>query len=796
MSLMATELRTPENAVAIIGMAGRFPGAQMVDEYWANVAAGVRSIRGFSDQELLARGVDPHLLRQPNYIRAGTLIQDVDRFDAAFFGYTPRETELMDPQHRVFLETAWEVLETAGYTSDSFPGSIGVFAGCGKANYALNNLLHRSDVLQSAPSLQVSMNNEVDSLASTASYKLNLRGPSVSLQTFCSTSLVAVHMACQSLLTYDCGMALAGGVVLSVPHGVGYLYEEGGIVSPDGHCRSFDARAQGSVMGDGVGIVVLKRLEDALAEGDRIVAVIRGSAVNNDGVRKVGYTAPGLTGQTAVILSALSNAGVEADTISYLEAHGTATRLGDAVELEAMIRAFRQSTARSGFCALGSVKPNIGHLDRASGVAGLIKTSLALEHGVLPPQVDFERPSAEVDLERSPFYVTTEARPWPSRSAQPRRAGVSSFGLGGTNAHVVLEEAPPRPTSDPAQPFQLLVWSARTASALEALTERLGRFLRDQPRANLADVAWTLAVGRAAFNHRRMLVVRDVADALGQLERHQYQTCEQTGRSGRASVERSGPRGEWLARVGRAWLDGQLVDWAQVFVGEQRRRVVLPTYPFERQRYWIEPPTASPSVSPTTAQAPARRKADIGEWFSITTWDRSPRRAPPTEQLDRQSWIILLDHHGIGPNLAGWLEAHNQRVFRVYAARAYAAIGSGAYAIRPDVRDDYEAVLEDLQREGEHPRRIVHLWTVDDYEQELEQVLARGFYSLLALAQAMGERALDACRIDVLSTAAQQVTGSEALVPAKSTILGPCKVIAQEYAKYAKIVKASGAKVD
>ncbi|MBV9354133.1 MAG: SDR family NAD(P)-dependent oxidoreductase, partial [Chloroflexi bacterium] len=226
------------------------------------------------------------------------------------------------------------------------------------------------------------------------------------------------------------------------------------------------------------------------------------------------------------------------------------------------------------------------------------------------------------------------------------------------------------------------------------------------------------------------------------------------------------------------------MDWAQVFVGEQRRRVVLPTYPFERQRYWIEPPTASPSVSPTTAQAPARRKADIGEWFSITTWDRSPRRAPPTEQLDRQSWIILLDHHGIGPNLAGWLEAHNQRVFRVYAARAYAAIGSGAYAIRPDVRDDYEAVLEDLQREGEHPRRIVHLWTVDDYEQELEQVLARGFYSLLALAQAMGERALDACRIDVLSTAAQQVTGSEALVPAKSTILGPCKVIAQEYANF------------
>ncbi len=512
-----TNTPAQDTAVALIGMSGRFPGARNVSEYWQNIVKRVKSIRFFSDEELLRAGVSPDLLAQPNYVKAGATIDDIDMFDAPLFKYAPYEAELMDPQHRLFLECAWEALEDAGYDPERYNDLIGVFAGSAISTYLLRNIMPNSQLMSSINYMQAALGNDKDSLASRVSYKLNLRGPSIAVQTYCSTSLVATHLACQSLLNYECDMALAGGVALSIPQIAGYLYEEGGILSPDGACRTFDAKGQGSVMGNGAGVVVLKRFEEALADGDQIYAVLLSSCVNNDGSVRVSYTAPGLHGQTEVIAQAISDAGIEAESIGYIEAHGTATMLGDSVELAAMKKAFARNTQAKQFCALSSTKPNIGHLDRASGVAGLIKAALALKHKVLPPSLDFEHSSEDIDLENSPFYVNTSAQPWEVQDF-PRRAGVSSFGIGGTNAHIVLEEAPEREPSNPSSPWQLFPLSAQTEHALQQTTHNLATFLGEHPDLNLADAAYTLQVGRSAFNHRRFVVGQNLHDVVSALE--------------------------------------------------------------------------------------------------------------------------------------------------------------------------------------------------------------------------------------------------------------------------------------
>ncbi|MBP5973105.1 SDR family oxidoreductase [Brasilonema sp. CT11] len=502
--------------IAIIGMTGRFPGANNVDKFWQNLVNGVESITFFTDEELIASGVDPALLNSPNYVKAKGVLEDIEMFDALFFGFTPKEAELMDPQHRLFLECAWEALENAGYDSQAYDGRIGVYAGAGLNIYLATNLMSNRDLIESAGNLQISIGNDKDYVPTRVSYKLNLTGPSINVNTACSTSLVTVHLACQSLLNYQCDMALAGGVSIYTPQKEGYFYQNGGIASPDGHCRAFDAHAQGTVDGSGVGIVVLKRLEDALADGDYIHAVIRGSAINNDGSLKVGYTAPSESGQAAVISEALAVAGVEAEDISYIEAHGTGTTLGDPIEIAALTQAFQTSTQKKGFCAIGSVKTNIGHLDAAAGVAGLIKTTLALKHKLLPPSLNFEKPSPNIDFANSPFYVNKTLSEW-TTDGTPCRAGVSSFGIGGTNAHIVLEEAPVDHTQDIAslhsRPWQLVSLSAKTSSALDEMTANLAAYLKQHPDLDIADVAYTLAVGRKAFEHRRILVCQELNQA-------------------------------------------------------------------------------------------------------------------------------------------------------------------------------------------------------------------------------------------------------------------------------------------
>ena len=505
-----------EYEIAVVGLSGRFPGARHLDEFWDRLCEGAELVTFFSDEELLRRGVDQTALDDPHYVRAEAVLEDVELFDASFFGFTAREAETLDPQHRLFLEESWAALENAGYNSEIYQGRVGVFAGESLNTYFLHNLYPNRKLLDSLGASQIVIGNDRDYLATQVSFRMNLKGPSLSIQTACSTSLVAVHLACQSLLNRECDMALAGGVSVSVPQGLGGHYQDGGIISPDGHCRAFDAKARGTVKGSGLGVVVLKRLSDAINDRDTIHAVIKGSAINNDGAVKVGYTAPAVAGQASVIEEALALASIEPETIGYVEAHGTGTALGDPVEIAALTQAFRTGTEATGFCVIGSVKTNIGHLDAAAGVAGLIKTILALEHKQIPPSLHFKQPNPNIDFSNSPFFVNTELRSWDTNGA-PRRAGVSSFGIGGTNAHVVLEEAPASVSSNFSGSHHLLVLSARTQTALVQATDNLAKHLKRFGNLDLADVSYTLSAGRREFEHRLALVCRDREEAVAAL---------------------------------------------------------------------------------------------------------------------------------------------------------------------------------------------------------------------------------------------------------------------------------------
>ncbi|MEP7339009.1 MAG: MupA/Atu3671 family FMN-dependent luciferase-like monooxygenase [Acidobacteriota bacterium] len=1081
-----TNEKSLPDGIAIVGMAGRFPGAGSVAEFWRNLRDGVESVSFFSDDELLAGGVAPSLLANPGYVKAKAVLAGVAGFDAWFFGFTPREAEITDPQHRLFLECAWEALEDAGYDPARYAGLIGLYAGAGVNTYLLRNLSSHPELLDATSAFQTSIHNKGDHLTTRVAYLLDLRGPCVTVQTACSTSLVAVSLACQSLLNYQCDMALAGGVTITLPQQSGYLYQEGGIGSPDGHCRAFDARAAGTLDGNGAGIVVLKRLEEALADGDTIHAVIKGTAINNDGSHKAGYTAPGLDAQAEVIATAQMLAGCDADSISYVEAHGTATPLGDPIEIAALTKAFRLSTTRNRFCAIGSVKTNIGHLDAAAGVAGLIKTTLALKHGVIPPSLHFTQPNPRIDFASTPFYVNAGRAEW-SRGATPRRAGVSSFGIGGTNAHVVLEEAPVTHPSVQSRPWHLLLLSAKTGTALETASDNLAEFLEADAGINLADVAHTLQVGRRRFNHRRVVLCRDTADAAralrtldqqrvasrfqepvhrpvtfmfpgqgtqyagmgaelyreepvfrqhvdacaellaphlgtdlrdllypgeeqreaaaqrldqtaytqpalfvieyalarlwmelgvrptamighsigeyvaaclagvlsledalalvafrGQLiqslpggammavtmpeaellpwldealslaavngptmcvaagtaeavaalekrlsaqgvvcrrlrtshafhsrmmhplreaftERFKQVTlrppeipyisnltgtwitaaeatdahywvqhlCQTVrfadgvaelfkepetvllevgpGRSLKSAtrwhpakapaqvVETSLPHRDeqqpdfafWLSSLGKLWLAGVEIDWQRFSAHEHRRRIPLPTYPFERKRYWVEDRSTTDAVQPS--QDAARKRADVAEWFHVPVWKESvaPNVANARRGEQVQHWLVFADDAGLSQQIVRQLEEQGQKVFTVSAGTEFGDAGERDYRINPTNRQDYVALLEDLEQKDGFPDLIFHLWNVTASGADSaasEKLLHLGFYSLLFLAQALGGRkSVAPLRLTVVSNALQDITGEEPLSPEKATLLGPCKVIPREY---------------
>ena len=510
------------NEIAVIAMAGRFPGAATLERYWANVRDGVESVRFFSDEELLAAGEDPSLLADPGYVRAWPQLENIDQFDASFFGVSPRDASVMDPQHRFFLEVAWEAMERAGYSGRSAPLATGVYAAAGMNHYMMHHLVPNKEVMRTVGEWLVRHNgNDMNFLATRAAYQMNLKGPAMNIQTACSSSIVAIHLACQSLLNGETDLAIAGASTFSLPQDRGYLYKQGEILSADGHCRPFDAGSRGTLFGSGTGCVVLRRLQDAIDDGDTIISVIRGSAINNDGSQKVGYLAPSVDGQARAVSEALAIANVPAESIGFIEAHGTGTAVGDPIEVAALTQAYAPLTQKKQFVALGSVKANIGHLGEAAGMAGFIKASLALQNAELPPCINYTAPNPEIDFASGPFYVNATLAPWRKGSA-PRRAGVTALGAGGTNAHLILEEAPTPTASDrPPRAPQLLTISARTRTALDAAATQLADHLERNSVLNLADAAFTLAAGRTTFPYRRSVVARTTAAAAAALKEPQ-----------------------------------------------------------------------------------------------------------------------------------------------------------------------------------------------------------------------------------------------------------------------------------
>lgn len=615
----------PPDSIAIVGMSGRFPGAQDVEAFWQNLIAGRETITRFGEDETEFSLVSPTAkARGAKVVRARGILEEAGMFDADFFGIAPREAEVMDPQHRIFLECAWEAIESAGYDPGQYGGLIGVYAGLSLSSYLLFNLNKASNAAARLAGgypvgdFSVMLGNERDYLPTRVAYKLNLRGPSIAVQTACSTSLVAICQACTALQTWQCDMALAGGVSVTFPQRREYLYEEDGMISEDGYCRSFDAEAQGTVFSDGAGVVLLKRLADAEADGDTVLAVIRGSALNNDGSEKIGFAAPGLKAQAAVISLAQATAGVEPASISYVEAHGTATPLGDPIEVAALTKAFRDGGAKaSEFCALGSAKTHIGHLDVAAGVAGLIKTVLQLQHEHIPALLHYQTPNPRIDFANSPFFPAAQDRPWP-RGGSPRRAGISSFGVGGTNAHVVVEESPVAEGVPSSRKSQLLLLSARSAVALRKMEERLADYFEKHPDLDLADVSYTLAVGRRTFGFRRSVVARTAMEAASLLRDSVVGFAALPSDPRRAAADAiaalaASPEPASLqALLGDLWVAGVAPDWDAYFAMETRRRVPLPTYPFERKKYWIEAPKGEAEaeeeiLNPPLTAGPNRR---------------------------------------------------------------------------------------------------------------------------------------------------------------------------------------------
>jgi acyl transferase domain-containing protein len=613
--------------IAIIGMAGKFPGSASTHEFWTNLCAGRSGIAALSDEELLANGVSAKALADPNYVKVAPLLADYDCFDAEFFWIPPRDAEIMDPQHRLLLECAWATMEDAGYPPDTQPGRVGVFAGSGGivSSHLLSCTEHYNDVVgKTGGSWHVG--NDKDFVPTRLSYKLNLRGPSVAVQTACSTSLVAVHLACQNIRLGECEMALAGAVAVRTPHMAGYVYESGNILSADGQVRAFDADARGVVFGSGVGMVLLKPLQQALADGDCIHAVIKGSAVNNDGGQKMSFLATKVEGQLDCMRAALDNAGVSADSLGYIEAHGTGTAMGDPIETLALGRLFRSETDRRQFCAIGSVKNNIGHLDIAAGMASLIKVALCLKHQRIPPCVNFATPNPKIDFENSPFHVNTDSIEWP-QAATPRRAAINCLGIGGTNAFMVLEEPPqrPLPLRSAAMP-RIVVLSAKTEAALWRKVADLIAWLYSGKGEHFDDIAFTLATGRSLFANRCVLVVNDIGDLIAKLERldrhRRAPDCfvgSDVDRSGKATpgldefanflvqqilggLPAEDVRSKLLA-LADLHCRGASVSLDALFSGSGARRIALPTYPFEKKRFAIpeRPEIARPEPIAATA---------------------------------------------------------------------------------------------------------------------------------------------------------------------------------------------------
>jgi acyl transferase domain-containing protein len=648
-----------ETDIAVIGMGCRLPGCNNTKEFWKNLINGNDLISTFTTAELELEGIPRSLFEQPNYVKRRGIISEIDQFDSEFFDITPAEADAMDPQQRLFLECCWEALEDSGYNPLEYKGLIGIFAGSGINQYFLKNIIKNKNIMEKLGHYSVLMLNDKDFLATRVAYKLNLRGPAITIQTACSTSLVAIHSACKSLLQGECDIAIAGGVSLSIPQKQGYIYKEGMIMSPDGYCRAFDAEANGTVSSSGLGIVILKMAKDAIDDRDFIHAIIKGSAINNDGNNKVGFTAPGLEGQSRVIEEALEISGINPREIGYVEAHGTGTKLGDSVEIEALTQAMKRYTQENGFCAIGSVKTNIGHTDTASGCAGLIKTILSLQHGQILPHLHYRSPNPHLNLHQTPFYITTHLKDWEAHDYS-KKAAVSSFGIGGTNAHIIVEEAPKVHKAISTQQWYFVILSARSETALSQSAKNLLTYLeKSEYLESIGNIAYTLQVGRRAFKYRLAIKCQSKEDLIDHLK-SKFQVNAPSTATDKAdelkfgfisdiineelfkhqklilkknlgevneiildilkkhSIEimpneniRSSPHTFLFDLLVQLWLRGVNISWDLLYPHRPFQRIPLPTYPFERRRHWIHVESSPPLVQAQTKLEYVRQPCEL-----------------------------------------------------------------------------------------------------------------------------------------------------------------------------------------
>ncbi|MCX8132089.1 MAG: amino acid adenylation domain-containing protein [Clostridia bacterium] len=778
--------KTGKTDIAVIGLSGRFPGAKNIEEFWTNLCNGIESISRFTDEQVMEEGVAPDVLKKPGYVKAWGALDDIDKFDAHFFGYNPREAEVLDPQQRIFLEESWKALEDAGYDSGKYNGLIGVYASVGMNTYAKNLWDDRSKGL--ANDYQIMTSNDKDFLATRVAYKMNLEGPGVTVQTACSSSLVAVHLACQSLISGECDMALAGGVSIRMPQKAGYLYQEGMILSPDGHCRAFDEQAKGTVGGNGAGVVVLKRLEDAVSDGDSISAVIKGTAINNDGALKMGYTAPSIDGQSKAIEEAQSKSGIAPDTITYIEAHGTGTPLGDPIEIEALTKVFSRKTDKKGYCAIGSVKTNVGHLDAASGVTGLIKTVLALRHKKIPPSLNFKSPNPKIDFKNTPFFVNNTLNEWKSENS-PLRAGISSFGIGGTNAHAVLEEAPAVESSTCCNAQYLLVLSAKNDKALERLTVQFTDFLKRNKDSDLADIAYTLQIGRKEFECRRFLICTSIADAIDALEKR----GEDSGRIFSSIEEQASSNSQTihddigkysLDELGNLWLNGAKLDWARLYEGQKRKRVSLPSYPFEGQSYWVKKTVPAETEKPNLK---AMKRSELSEWFYTPVWKQSTEDLAYGSENGNEVLLVLLERNYFTDKFVKCLKDQKGEVIVAVSGEEYRKMDNKNYIINVGNYTHYDNMLKDMSGVGITPTKIVNLFGITEGDAAVESGEASGcgeklFYSMLYLAQAIGSQGWSSMiRVKVVVNNLHKIVNEKTIYTEKSLHLGPCRVIPREY---------------
>ncbi len=817
--------------IAVIGMAGRFPGASNLDKFWQNLKNGVESVTFFSDDELLKAGVEKDLLSNPNYVKAAPVLEDIEAFDAQFFNFSPGEAQLLDPQRRLFLECGWHALENAGYDPDRYDGAIGVYAGAGFNGYLIYNLARSSRLGKDFDEQQVLISSDKDHLPTHLSYKLNLTGPSVNVNTACSSSLVAIHLARQALFLGECDMALAGGSSVTVPHHAGYLYRRDSILSPDGHCRAFDAKAQGTIWGSGCGVVVLKTLDAALADGDQIHAVIKGSAINNDGADKVGFTAPSVDGQTNVVLEALAASGVSADSVTYVESHGTGTSLGDPIEIEALTQAYRSETDEIGYCAVGSIKPNIGHLGAAAGVASFIKTVLALKHRQIPPSINFDQPNPKINFDSSPFFVNTRLVSWEGNRL-PRRAGVSSLAVGGTNAHVILQEAP---SDDRKQSVEtgnakevfILPISTRTASSLDRALDNLALHLDANPDLSLHDIAYTLQEGRKAFRHRAAVRCHSLDEArrgLQQRDKRYLLTAADAGAL-------SGSASDKLLSI---WLGGDEVDWSGARNGHAHRRTSLPVYPFHHQKFWVNADTAQHVASDD--ERVFGKLDSISKMLSTPSFKHVPLPLPETggEAYQPKTRWIFLGANELGLDVAKQLAVLGDDLIYIKMGGDFLQLDKNTFTVNPALPETYVKLARKLKAMGKIPQNILHFWNVaapaalpkppsrlqaaiqrrmftpglvSDFIQrpgvvklfenwykfigeeipghpvmDFSKSMNPSFFSMLWLIQALiGENYLDQLELVFFASGLFDITGHEELDPTRNTLLSLSIVAQQEY---------------